>query len=125
MTMKRDMPITDHSNRNYDVLIDLVETHQLAADETAHVFRFTDPTEPIKLKGSGNYRPRQEFADELFKLSDEEYVTVCERYIWLAAYAANNPVSDYHWMCDACYQEAQRRGKPELYEKAWHEASGM
>ena len=26
-----------------------------------------------------------------------------ERMIWLSAFANNNPRSDYHWRCDACY----------------------
>lgn len=39
--------------------------------------------------------------------------------IWLSAYADSNPRSDYHWQADACYDEARRRGKPELYQQAW------
>lgn len=42
--------------------------------------------------------------------------------IWLSAYANNNPRSDYHWQADACYDEAARRGKPELYVQAYEKA---
>lgn len=30
------------------------------------------------------------------------------------------PRSDYHWQADACYDEAARRGKPELYTQAYN-----
>ena len=113
------------SNRGYDVLHDLVDSGQLIADHESHKFTIANPAQPLKLTGFGNYGPRQAFADRLFAMDDEEFVKQCEQSIWLAAYAANNPISDYHWECDACYNEATRRGKPELYDTAWHNASGL
>ena len=44
--------------------------------------------------------------------------------MWLSAYAANNPRSDYHWQCDACYDEAIRRGDEGLYISGWEKAKG-
>jgi len=117
--------MNDRSNRGYYVLYDLVESGQLVANTETHSYDFADPSQPLKLSGVGNFKPRQEFADKLAGLSDEEFLIECEHLIWLSAYAANNPISDYHWQCDACYHEAQRRGKAELYDKAWHQASGM
>ena len=35
----------------------------------------------------------------------------CNDKIWLSAYASNNSASCYHWQCDACYDECDRRGK--------------
>lgn len=82
--------------------------------------------EKLRLEGKDNSgNPRQTFADKLANLNQPNFLSEAETYIWLSAYAANNPRSDYHWMCDACYDEAIRRGKPELYDIAWHRASGM
>jgi hypothetical protein len=49
-------------------------------------------------------------------------VKQAEQDIWLSAYANNNPRSDYHWQADTCRKEAQRRGHPELYERAYRQA---
>ena len=73
----------------------------------------------MQLDGTDNYgRPRQDFADRIAAMDDAEFMKTAEQYIWLDAYAANNPRSDYHWMSDACYAEAQERGKPGLFELA-------
>lgn len=80
-------------------------------------------TDKLTLEGKDNYgKPRQTFADQIAALSDSAFVEAAEKKIWLSAYANNNPRSDYHWQADACYDEAQRRGKPELYKKAYDQA---
>lgn len=82
-------------------------------------------TEKLTLEGVDNYgAPRQHFADSLAASDEQQYLQTAEEYIWLSAYASNNPRSDYHWKADACYDEAKRRGKPELYELAWRRAAG-
>lgn len=74
----------------------------------------------ITLEGRDNYgKPRQVFADKVAALDDKEFVKEAQQRIWLSAYANNNPRSDYHWQADACWDEAQRRGKPELYKAAY------
>ena len=76
----------------------------------------------MKLEGRDNYgKLRQEFADRIASLSDSAFVSETEKRIWLSAYAANNPQSDYHWQAQACYAEAQHRGKPELYRTAFNQ----
>lgn len=71
-----------------------------------------------------NYgRLRSEYYKKLEAMTDEEFLRQAEQDIWLSAYASNNPRSDYHWQADACHNEAERRGKPELYRKAWKQAS--
>lgn len=78
----------------------------------------------IKLEGKDNYgKPRQNYADKIAALDEAAFLKDAELHIWLSAYANNNPRSDYHWQADACYSEAQRRGKPELYTQAWEKAS--
>lgn len=82
--------------------------------------------EAVKLDGKDNAgNPRQEFADKIASLHDEDFLERAQKSIWLSAYANNNPRSDYHWQADACYDEAQRRGKPELYKQAWERAAGQ
>lgn len=67
-----------------------------------------------------NYgNPRSEYIASLAAMDDAKLQTECERKIWLSAYAHNNPRSDYHWHADACYDEAKRRGKIDLYERAY------
>ena len=113
------------ANIGYDVLNDLINTGQLVADIEHRRFNFADASQPLRLSGRGNNGLRQDFAGKLFDLDDEHFVREAESYIWLSAWAANNPNSDYHWMCDACYHEAMRRGNVDLYQRAWHQASGM
>lgn len=73
--------------------------------------------------GNDNYgKPRQDYVSNLEKLSDEELLFQTEQDIWLSAYAANNPRSDYHWQATACYHEWQCRAKPEQYQKAYDAA---
>jgi hypothetical protein len=80
-------------------------------------------TGKLKIDGNDNYgKPRQNFADKLAEADDLEFLRIAEQYIWLSAYASNNSRSDYHWVADSCYDEAARREKPELYEKAYDRA---
>lgn len=67
-----------------------------------------------------NSAEKQEaFCQELETLSDEDLLKRSKDRIWLSGYANNNPRSCYHWQADACYDEAQRRGRPELYKNAY------
>jgi hypothetical protein len=77
----------------------------------------------LMLTGEDNHgKPRQEFADKIGGLDDDQFVKEAKLRIWLSAYANNNPRSDYHWQADACHDEAARRGKPELYTQAHNQA---
>jgi hypothetical protein len=82
--------------------------------------------ESISLSGKDNFgKPRQEFADKIASLHDEDFLECAQKKIWLSAYANNNPRSDYHWQADACYDEAVRRGKVELYQRAYEKAAAQ
>lgn len=70
-------------------------------------------------------REFQAFLEKLPQMSDAELSKACENFIWLSAYANNNPRSNYHRMCDACPDECQRRGKPEIYTAAHKRVSGV
>jgi len=78
----------------------------------------------ITLEGKNNRgAPRQEWADKIADMDDEAFEDAAKQAIWLSAYAHNNPRSDYHWQADACHSEAERRGKPEIYSRAWKRAA--
>lgn len=78
---------------------------------------------PITLEGKDNYgKPRQQYADRIAAMDDMGFLREAEQKIWLSAYAANNPRSDYHWHADVCHDEATARGKPELYDLAYRQA---
>lgn len=83
-------------------------------------------SEKLILEGNDNYgKPRQGYADQLAALDEDGFLKEAEMSIWLSAYASNNPRSDYHWQADACYKEAQRRGRSDLYERAWKRAANQ
>lgn len=68
-------------------------------------------------------KTKEEVREQLTKMTDKELSDYCEKYIWLSAYAFNNPRSDYHFFCDASYDECKRREKPKIYTKAHKRAS--
>jgi hypothetical protein len=72
------------------------------------------------LSNPDNAPAKQEaFCAELETMTDADLQARAEQMIWLSAFAGNNPRSCYHWQADACYDEADRRGKPEIYELAY------
>lgn len=77
------------------------------------------------MEGKDNYgKPKSEYIDRLKAMTEADLFKETESKIWLSAYAANNPRSDYHWHADACNNEWESRGKPEEYTRAWKKASG-
>lgn len=77
-----------------------------------------------KYTGNDNYgKPKSRYIDALAEATDEALEEETKANIWLSAYASNNPRSDYHWHCDACYDECVKRGKPEIYQRAYKRAS--
>lgn len=70
------------------------------------------------MKKNDNFgQPRQQYLDRLAAMSDDALRTECKNKIWLSAYASNNPRSDFHWQCDATYDECSKRGKAEIYSQ--------
>jgi len=77
-----------------------------------------------KYHGLDNMKtPKVEYLKKIVQFDDKLLFSECKNMIWLSAYANNNPRSDYHWQCDACYDEGKRRNKPEIYKKAYKEVS--
>ena len=54
--------------------------------------------------------------------TDDEFVKDAETQIWLSAFAANNPRAPAHTESDRAYDEAKRREKPWLYQRAYNGA---
>lgn len=67
-------------------------------------------------------KPKTDYLGKLVEMSDKELEAECEDMIWLSAYANNNPRSDYHWQCSACYDECDRRGNTKIYFRAHKQA---
>ena len=66
----------------------------------------------------------QAFQTKLATVTHKELFGLCREYIWLSAYASNNPKSNYHRMCDATYDRCQSLGVPVLYSYAHKVVSG-
>lgn len=74
----------------------------------------------MKYKGNDNSgKPKADYVAKLAGMDDAALLDEAKNKIWLSAYANNNPRSDYHWHADACYDECQSRGKPEIYQRAY------
>lgn len=74
--------------------------------------------------GTDNYgKLKTDYLARIAAMDDAALGKECESTIWLSAYAANNPRSDYHWHVDACYDECQRRAKASIYEGAYDAVS--
>ncbi|KAA5604379.1 hypothetical protein F1188_16085 [Roseospira marina] len=56
------------------------------------------------------------------ELTDDEFVKQAERVIWSSAFANNNSRAPAHKEANAASDEAQARGKPWLYQRAWNAA---
>jgi hypothetical protein len=85
-----------------------------------------DTTMPIQEKYQGkdnDGKPKSEYLEKVFLMTDEELGKECESKIWLSAYASNNSKSDFHWHVDACYDECLVRGKVYIYERAYKRIS--
>ena len=77
-----------------------------------------------KYEGTDNYGVvKSVYLKKIVQMTDDQLYDECKDIIWLSAYASNNSRSDYHWKCDACYEECQRRNKSEIYNRAHTSAS--
>jgi hypothetical protein len=59
-----------------------------------------------------------EYVEKLRQKNDGDFYEECKNAVWLSAYANNNPRSDFHFMCDACYDESKKRDDGKTYERA-------
>lgn len=64
---------------------------------------------------------QEAYGAKLAAMTDAELYEECGSKIWLSAYANNNPISCYHWQCDACYDESKKRDDKTIYSRAHSE----
>jgi hypothetical protein len=59
----------------------------------------------------------------LAELDDAQLESVSKDYIWLSEVGPEiSRFSEYAWKRDACWEECERRKKPQIYEHAGAEA---
>lgn len=77
-------------------------------------------------EGKDNYgKPKSDYIEKIRCMDKDVLFQETKQKIWLSAYANNNPRSDYHWQCDACYDEWVNRNDTGSYEKAWRSAANQ
>ena len=74
----------------------------------------------MKYEGKDNNgKPKAEYLAKIAAMDDAVLEKETQDKIWFSAYASNNPHSDFHWHCDVCYDECQKRGKQDIYQRAY------
>jgi len=71
--------------------------------------------------GNDNYgRPKADYLTKIAAMDGKELYSECYSMIYQSARCANNPRADWHWMVDACYDEASKRDeKASIYCRAY------
>lgn len=78
-----------------------------------------------RYEGNDNYgKPRIDYVTKIYGYSYDSLFEETKSMIYLSSYAANNARSDYHWMCDACYDAWTDRDDKAGYQKAYDEVVG-
>lgn len=72
--------------------------------------------------GYDNYgRPKADYLTTVAAMDDKELYDECYLMIFQSALCANNPRADWHWMAEACHDEAKKRDeKASIYSKAFN-----
>jgi hypothetical protein len=64
-----------------------------------------------KYAGKDNYgRPKADYLTKIAAMDDAELRSECYSMIYQSARCSNSRRADWHWMVDACYDEASERG---------------
>lgn len=67
-------------------------------------------------------RPKSKYTQELSLMNNKKLESECYSMIYQSARCANNSRADWHWMVDACYDEALKRDpEASIYNKAFKE----
>jgi hypothetical protein len=64
-----------------------------------------------------------DYVARLQQLDEHELYLECEKMVFFSSCAQHNPLSDYHYMWYACYNECNARNRMDIYSKA-HEKNG-
>jgi hypothetical protein len=84
--------------------------------------------EPIKIGKKTithyNIQNPHDYVARLQQLDEHELLCECEKMVWFSSFAHNNPISDYHFMCYACYDECIARNRMDIYHRAHEKMAG-
>ena len=79
--------------------------------------------EDSRFDGNDNsQKPRRDYVAKVLAMTPEQLEHETEHKIWLSAFAANNPRSDYHWHVNVCYIVCGKHDG--MYQRAYDAASG-
>lgn len=72
--------------------------------------------------GNDNYgRPKSVYLSKIAAMDDKDLGHECYSMIYQSVRCNNNPRADWHWMVDACYDEAKKRDdQASIYVKAYN-----
>lgn len=76
-----------------------------------------DVLSSVENKEQQKKQEQEAYKVKLAAMDDDALRKEANQFIWLSAYANNNPRSAYHWMCDYVYDECSRRGKVNIYSE--------
>jgi hypothetical protein len=65
-----------------------------------------------------NVQNPHDYVARLQQLDEHDLLCECEKIVWFSSFANNNPISDYHFMCYACYDECKARNRMDIYNRA-------
>jgi hypothetical protein len=78
--------------------------------------------EPIKIGKQTithyNVQNPHDYVARLQQLDEHDLFRECEKMVFFSSFASNNPISDYHFMCYACYDECKTRNRMDIYTRA-------
>ena len=84
--------------------------------------------EPIKIGEQTithyNVQNPHDYVAKLQQLDEHELFRECEKMVWFSSFANNNPISDYHFMWYACYDECKARNRLDIYNGAHEKMAG-
>jgi hypothetical protein len=65
-----------------------------------------------------NIQNPHDYVARLQQFDEHDLLCECEKIAWFSSFANNNPISDYHFMCYACYDECKARNRMDIYNRA-------
>lgn len=76
-------------------------------------------SKPQYAGNDNNGQPKSKYIDKLKEMTPAQLSNECYQMIYQSARCNNRPKADWHWMVDACSDECDYRGTPEIYSRAY------
>ena len=71
-----------------------------------------------------NVQNPHDYVARLQQFDEHDLFLECEKMVFFSSFASNNPISDYHFMCYACYDECKARNRMDIYTRAHEKMAG-